>query len=85
MTEDQTPELTHKRKALSWRRGFKLGAAKTTVLLLQQVWGTAEGSVGRDPWTMPSPEDTGTTGRTQDTWELVTHTPGSLAVIKHRL
>lgn len=44
--------------------------------------GTAEGSVGRGPWTMPNPEDTGTIGRTQDTWELFTHSPGSLGCPK---
>lgn len=32
--------------------------------------------MGRDPWTTPSAEDIGTTGRAQATWEVVTHTPG---------
>lgn len=40
-------------KRPSGSRGLKMGAAQSTALLLWQVWG----SVQRDPWTMPSPED----------------------------
>ena len=39
-------------------------------------------SAGRDPWTTPSPEDTATTSRAQDTWEVVIHTPGRLGCPK---
>lgn len=36
-------------------------------------WGEQQrGSAGWDPWTMPSPKDAGSPGRSQDTWEGVT-------------
>lgn len=52
-----------------------MGAAQTTVLLPRQVWGNNKGICGEGSPTTPRPEDIGTTGRTQDTWELVPHTP----------